>query len=45
MLLGRQWLKQTKIHHGEGNNTLTIIFKNKVVTFSTIKIIELTPSQ
>ncbi len=34
MLLGRPWLKQTKVHHDWGNNTLTIITDTKTMTLS-----------
>jgi hypothetical protein len=32
MILGRPWLKQAKVHHDWGNNTLTIIVNTKIVT-------------
>ncbi len=45
MLIGRPWLKQTKAHHNWGDNTLTIILENKIVTFSTIKYVNIKSSQ
>jgi hypothetical protein len=30
MLLGRPWLKQIKAHHNWGDNTFTIIQKEKI---------------
>jgi hypothetical protein len=35
MLLGRPWLKQVKVYHDWGNNVLTIVMKDKIVTLST----------
>jgi hypothetical protein len=34
MLLGRPWLKQTKVHHDWSTSTLTIIVDTKIVTLS-----------
>ncbi len=45
MLIGIPWLKQTKAHHNWGDNTLTIILENKIVTFSTIKYVNIKSSQ
>jgi hypothetical protein len=45
MLLGRPWLKQVKVTHGQGNNTLIITSRDRKITFSTIKKIKLNPSQ
>jgi hypothetical protein len=35
MLLGRPCLKQAKVYHEWGNNVLTIVMKDKIVTLST----------
>jgi hypothetical protein len=45
MFLGRPWLKQIKAHHNWGDNTLTIISGNKIVTLSTIKHMNIKSSQ
>jgi hypothetical protein len=45
MLLGRPWLKQTKVHHNWGDNTFTTISTNKIVTLSTIKHVNIKSSQ
>jgi hypothetical protein len=45
MLLKRLWLKQVKVTHDRGNNTLTITSRDREITFNTIKNIKLNPSQ
>jgi hypothetical protein len=45
MHLGWPWLKQTKGHHDQGNNTLTIIVDTKIVTLSIEKWVMVHPSQ
>jgi hypothetical protein len=45
MFLRRSWLKQAKIHHDWGNNTLTIMVNTKIMTLSTNKQIMVNPSQ
>ncbi len=37
MLLGGPWLKQVKVYHDWGNNVLTIVMKDKIVTLNTSK--------
>jgi hypothetical protein len=37
IFLGRPWLKQAKVHHDWGNNTLTIIINTKTMTLNTKK--------
>jgi hypothetical protein len=34
MFLEKPWLKQTKVHHDWGNNTVTIIADTKTMTLS-----------
>jgi len=34
MLLQRLWLKQTKVYNDWGNNILTIILKDRIVTIT-----------
>jgi hypothetical protein len=45
MFLGRPWLKQVKVRHDWGNNTLTIIVNTNRMTLSTEKQIMIHPSQ
>jgi hypothetical protein len=45
MFLGRPWLKQAKVHHDWGNNTLTIIVATKTLTLSTEKRVMIHPSK
>jgi hypothetical protein len=45
MFLRRPWLKQAKVHHDWGNNTLTIMANTKMVTLSTKKRVMVHPSQ
>jgi hypothetical protein len=44
-LLGRLWLKQVKMHHNWGDNTLIIIYEDKTITFNTIKRVNIKSSQ
>ncbi len=44
MLLGWPWLKLTKVHHNQGDNTLTITSREQIVTLSTIKRININSS-
>jgi hypothetical protein len=37
MFLRKPWLKQTKVHHDLGNNTLTIIVHTKTVTLKMMR--------
>jgi hypothetical protein len=45
MLRGRPWLKQAKVHHNCGDSTLIIILKNRIVTLSIIKHVNIKSSQ
>jgi hypothetical protein len=45
MLLGRPWLKQTKVRHNWGDSALTIILENIIVTLNMIKHVNIKSSQ